>query len=168
MTERIWTEEVPKPGSRVALGSAELEMVEVPDIWQITGNIAGFAAAHPAPEIGLGGNLAPDGPALIRLGRDKALWRSGQSARPAGGWHSAGWAALPVTDAWVSIAVTGGDPDNLIRRLIALDLVDGSPSAAVLCAERLALILRDGAGWQIWCAASEVWILWHWLGGAVR
>ena len=81
MTERIWTEEVPKPGSRAALGSAELEMVEVPDIWQITGNIAGFAAAHSAREIGLGGNLAPDGPALIRLGRDKALWRSGQSAR---------------------------------------------------------------------------------------
>lgn len=161
MADRTWTDDPPAIGTRAALDGAEITVTQLRNLWLIAGDVDAFATAHPARELGLGGELCPDDSLLIRLGRDRSLWRSGTSEPLASGWQPGGWAALPVSDGWTAFTLTGSAAEQHLRRFIALDLLDGSRSAAAVFGERNAVILRDGAGWQIWCSALDAWSLWH-------
>lgn len=157
MTERNWTDAIPRPGMSLKLDGAEVGVAEPPTLWQIAGKIDAFAEGHPSVELGFGGELGANGNALIRIGRDRALWRNDNGMPPHSGWNADGWAALPVSDNWMVFILTGPKAEDHIRRFAALDLLDGSPSAVASFADHNAVVLRQGAGWQIWCPAPEAW-----------
>jgi hypothetical protein len=162
MDERTWPEAIPAPGDSHKTGDATVTCIALPALFEVAGDIAAFAARHAAPELGLGGDIGPAGPALIRLGRDRALWR--HDAAPTG-YDGAGFAVLPLGGGMAGFAVTGAGAEGIARQGVALDLVDGSPSAAALWCGHRVILLRDGDGWQIWCAAPEAWAVWAWLTG---
>lgn len=164
MDERTWPETIPVPGDSHSAADVTVMCLALPPLFELAGDIAAFVARNATPELGLGGDIGQTGPALIRLGRDRALWRPAGTS-PVVGYDPAGFAALPVGAGMAGFAVAGTGAEGLIRQGVALDLVDGSPSAAVLwCGHRI-ILLRNGDGWQIWSAAPEAWSVWAWLTG---
>lgn len=163
MTDRDWTEPLALSGMTATVGQARVTCRAAPPAWEIAGDIAAFVSAFPAREIGLGGAL-DGGDTILRLARDRAIWLPDTGSLDEG-WHAAGWAALPVSDAWTILALTGPGATDLIRQHLALDLIDGSPSAAAMLAGHRILLLRDCDGWQLWCSAPEAWAIWRWLTG---
>ncbi|MCB2136685.1 MAG: hypothetical protein KDE08_12210 [Rhodobacteraceae bacterium] len=161
MADRNWTEDLLTPGMRATLDGAEIAVTDLNDLWLIAGDIDAFAAAHPARELGFGGRLSAGDDLLVRLGKDRSLWRSGTDGQLASGWQQGGWAALPVSDGWTAFTLMGAGADTHVRRFLALDLLDGSPSAVAAFGDHGAVILRDEGGWQIWCNAPDAWSLWQ-------
>jgi hypothetical protein len=162
MDERDFTEAIPQVGAQRQAGTVRVSRVALPELCEVAGDIVGFHARHPARELGCGGDVSRPGAALVRLARDRALWRP-DGQLPALGWQASGWAALPVGAAWAGIAISGPGAEDLVRQGVALDLVDGSPSAAVSWRGHRVVLLRAGPDWQIWCSTAEIWAIWAWL-----
>lgn len=162
MDERDFAEPIPEIGAEARVGGPTVVRIALPALVEVAGDIDGFGRSHPATELGCGGDVARPGPLLIRLARDRALWRP-DGALPTAGWHAGGWATVPTGAGWAGLSVTGAGGEDLLRQGVALDLVDGSPSAAVLWNGHRVVLLRDGAGWQLWCATPEAWAVWAWL-----
>jgi hypothetical protein len=131
----------------------------------IGGNLtaATAALAPDACELGLW-HIAPAGPLLLRIGRDKALLVTDDATDVSAGWRSDGWYATPATGAYAVIDIDGDALDAMIREATATNVGAGSPSTATLFAGVTALLIRmryNAA--RLFVEVGHAPYVWRWL-----
>lgn len=128
-----------------------------------------LAIAELAPRAPMSGlwEIAAHDPAVLCIGRDRALIVSEKPLPAIHGWNVKGWAATPADDAWLAFDIEGPDLRTLMARAVTVDLETGSPSAMLNFAGVPALLVRTApATARITVEAGLAAYVWRWLEGA--
>ena len=146
-------------------GNTTVTCLDAVDALLVSGDMTRFAEHQgQIRSVGLG-QAAPDGPFLLRLARDRALWVEPGNARPPDGWHD-GFAISAAGDAYAIIQLLGDSARHLLAQGTSTNLHTPSPSAALLFAGEPAALCRRGDAWWLWVTRSHLPYHWQWLQGA--
>ncbi len=131
----------------------------------VSGNLeAALAALAPdAPMLGLGGECGGAPAYGVRIARDRALLVGEAPFEVRSGWHEAGFAATPADDLWTVFTLSGAASARVIAEGTGADPGGGSPSAAVLFAGEVCLLLRRADSHVIAIETPRAWFLARWL-----
>lgn len=139
----------PALGAVLQAGGITARLLEEPEQWLVSGDLAAFAVACPAR--------------TLRLARDRVL-AIGALGDVQPGWNTAGFAVTAAGAALAVIALSGDGLPGLMATATPLDLANPGPSAATSFAG-VPVILDLAA--QPLCLHVErglVAYLWSWLG----
>lgn len=138
-------------------------LIELPEQYLVSGNLAAFALASGQDVQGAGalGVAAGDSYGL-RLARDRLLV-VGSLAGAQPGWNAAGYAVSPTGAGLAVIVFEGRHLPDLIGRATTIDPAAPGPSAAVSFAGVLALLYRHGGTLRLHVERGLTAYLWRWL-----
>lgn len=156
MDERVWRDRPLKAGETLQIGATTVSLGAPPEqACLVTGDLGhALAAVAPnAPLIGLC-EAAPDGAFAIRIARDRALLVLPERLTRKMGWQAEGFALSDASDAYVRLALSGGNPQAILAQMTSAPFMQGSPSAAIRIAGQTGLLLRQGEAYELWVQAA--------------
>jgi len=152
-------------GDSIRIGATEVGLSEFPAFaYLITGDLKKALTElklDPTP-FGLGEDREGSKRYAISIGRDSALvvW---DRAVPTG-WQKGGYAVSDALDAYTPISIDGPDMAKILAECGISDVEDLSPSAAILFADVVSLVIRNQGACEVWIPAAYLTYVSSYLG----
>ena len=159
---------LPQPGQLLQGSSISARLIEMPDQYLISGNLAAFglASGRDADGIGALGGVAGDIYSL-RLSRDRLLV-VGPLAGISLGWNADGYAVSATGAALAVIELTGQGVATLVGRATTLDPVEPGASVATNFAGISALVYHHGTALRLHVERGLTAYIWSWLNATFQ